>query len=317
VSSFLRTRSDYSWELIIADDGSTDGTLDYIKNLSIPDLKITLIQNERAGSHHQFNTIIKAIENKDFKICFKCDDDIEFTKAGWVELYQNAMRESGYQHLCYFNSSWNPARALNPTIKKGSVEARCLTPHVQGAFFTITPEVIRQVGFMDVENFGFRGVGHIDYMYRACRAGFNDISHPFDAAGSEEYITYQLLDYKSALDKSLVYAIDNEQDVKRKWEIVGQNRIFIPYREPGFKLDARAECSLLQSRIKTLENEKEWYENSIKVNRDWFDNQLLENQKQYTLLTEQHEKLNEEHQQLTEKYESIPKWLLKLVRLFR
>lgn len=320
VSGFLNTRSNESWELVIADDGSTDGTIEYVKNLHIPGVPITLIRNNRTGSHHQFNTIVKAIESKNFKICFKCDDDIEFSKAGWDALYDNAMQESGFQHLCYFNSRWNPSKILNPTVKKGQVEGRCLAPDVQGAFFTITPDIIKKTGFMDVESFGFRGVGHIDYTYRACRSGFNDVNHPFDAFGSEDYIQYQLLDYKPALEKALVYAIDNEQDVKRKWEIVKQNRIYIPYREPSFQLDLQAECTLLRARIKTLEDDKVWYENALKVNREWFDKQLLDMQNNHTALTlelEASSLQSEAQQKLIDKYAVVPGWLLKLVRFVR
>lgn len=319
--SFLHTQSADRWEIIIADDGSNDGTVEYVKQLAIPDTDITLIENNRTGTHHQTNTIIRELEHRKFDLCFKCDDDILFLKPGWAALYYDAVMDSGYHHLCYFNTQWSPQKRMAPAIAQGLLEARCRAKDIQGAFFTLTPELIQQVGFFDTKNFGFRGVGHIDYMFRACRAGFNDINHPFDAAGSEAWITYQLEDYKPAIDKSLVYALDNEEDVKRKFGILEQERIFIPYHEPLFRLNPEAERDLLAQRIRVLEKEKTWYENELSVNRQWFENQIklketmlaelrdtVEDQKRERILYEEN---------VRQTYGHLPGWLLRFGKLFK
>ncbi|QSE98404.1 glycosyltransferase family 2 protein [Fulvivirga lutea] len=259
------------WQLIIADDGSTDGTLEYLGKLHIPKVSVTIIKNNRKGIHYQFNTIIKELENIDFDYCFKCDDDIEFIRPGWEDIYINAIQESGYHHLCHFDTSWRPEKNLIPPVKKDPLISHCEGKDVQGSFFTLTPKVIKKVGYMDVENFGFRGVGHIDYTLRACRAGFNDINHPFDVQVSNEYITHQNADYKSAMNLHIQNALEDDTDTQRKYELIkDQSRIYVGYNENNKVLNTELERDLLLKRLDTLENEKRWYEATYGHQPRWF-----------------------------------------------
>ena len=43
--------------------------------------------------------------------------------------------------------------------------------HAHGFFYTFSPEVIKKVGSMDTQSFGFRGMGHVDFSMRCARAG--------------------------------------------------------------------------------------------------------------------------------------------------
>ncbi|MEQ8927624.1 MAG: glycosyltransferase [Fulvivirga sp.] len=259
------------WLIIIADDGSTDGTLEYLKELKIPDIPIMVINNDRQGVHHQFNTIVRELEKIDFDYCFKCDDDIEFIKPGWEELYINAIEKSGYHHLCHFDSSWRPEKSLNPPKKEGPLISHCKGEDVQGAFFTLTPEVIKKVGYMDVENFGFRGVGHIDYTLRACRAGFNDFEHPFDVQRSNEYILHQKDDYKSALNIHVQNALEDDTETKRKYELIkDKTRLYVGFNENKDVLNKPLERILLLKRLDALEKEKQWYEITYGHQPRWF-----------------------------------------------
>lgn len=260
LNTFLTTMGTDFREVVIADDGSADGTLEYIQALDIPEIKITLIRNNRKGVHHQFNTIVKYLEDKDFDVCFKCDDDIEFVKPGWDKLYFKALKQSGFDHLCFFDTTWRADKNRKVPVEKGNCISYCSGKDVQGAFFTITPRMIREVGYMDVTNFGYRGVGHIDYSLRSCRLGFNDINHPFDVKYSNLYIRYQVHDYRSALPDILVRSMETNEESKRKYDLINQARMYIAHNEMQKPMDKVTERELLLNRILSLEKEKDWYE---------------------------------------------------------
>ena len=272
VNSFVKNNQKAGkWLLIIADDGSADGTIEYIENLVIPNTPISLIKNNRQGVHHQFNTIVKQLEEFDFDYCFKCDDDIEFLKPGWENLYINAIKKSGYDHLCHFDPAWRPEKNLKRPVIKNGLISYCKAKDVQGAFFTLTPGVIRKVGYMDTKNFGFRGVGHIDYTIRACRAGFNDIDHPFDANKSNEYIAHQTEQYASAMNIHLQNALENDEETKKKYQLIWDDkRVYIPFNEQAPALDDKTEKQLLLRRLDDLEKEKQWYEKTYGHQPRWF-----------------------------------------------
>lgn len=257
--------------IIIGDDGSNDGTNEYIESLKIPNTEILLIKNNRQGVHHQFNTIVNELEKIDFDYCFKCDDDIEFTKPGWEQLYIDAMGKTGYDHLCHFDISWRSEKNLREPVQQDGLISHCQAKDVQGAFFTLTPRVIKEIGYMDIENFGFRGVGHVDYTVRACRAGFNNINHPFDVLNSNEFIKHQSDDYKSAMDKDVQNALERDEESSRKYKLVSDSaRRYIPFKINEHTLDNNTEKRLLKKRIEDLESQKMWYEKTYGHQPKWF-----------------------------------------------
>jgi glycosyltransferase involved in cell wall biosynthesis len=271
INSFALTKGKkYNHTIVIADDGSTDGTLEYVQNLNIG-IPVTLIKNNRQGVHHQFNTIVNEMEKIDFDYCFKCDDDIEFIKTGWEQLYIDAIIKSGYDHLCHFDRTWRPEKNFKKPVYQNNLISHCQPKDIQGAFFTLTPEVINKVGYMDTQNFSFRGVGHVDYSIRACRAGFNDIRNPFDAKESNQFIKHQRNNYSSALNKHVQNAIDNDETTKRKYTLIeDSSRLYIPLLKEPPSLDLNLEKELMLKRLDTLENEKAWYEETYSHQPKWF-----------------------------------------------
>ena len=263
--------SNFNWKIIVADDGSSDGTLEYLKGINIPDMPIIIIRNNRQGIHHQFNTIINELMKLEFNYCFKCDDDVEFIQPGWEKLYVDAINEYGYHHLCHFDPDWQPGKNLKNPIRKGKLVSYCSAKDVQGAFFTLTPDIIKRVGYMDTKNFGFRGVGHIDYTTRACRAGYNNINHPFDVSGSNKYIKHQSGEYKSALNIHIQNALESDDNSRRKYKLIEEpSRIYIPYAESFQYLNQQTEKDLLVKRIEDLEDQLTWYKKNYDHQPKWF-----------------------------------------------
>lgn len=201
IESFERTRSTrYDWVLIVADDGSTDGTLAYLDQLVLPH-EVHVIRNKGRYACGQTNTIFDLCQKIGFDFAFKIDDDILFKKRGWDTLYIEAAAASGYDHLCHRN--WkhftglkrrnNPNYAPPPPHIDASGKCETIVGvwECDGCLFTFTPAMIEKVGYCDEANFPIRGQWHIDYSIRACRAGFNDAKHFYDARDSNAYIELQ------------------------------------------------------------------------------------------------------------------------------
>ena len=71
--------------LIVADDGSTDGTLEWLcDELEIEDYKLVVIRNDSLGIARQTNSIIDYISNLHFRpdAIFMCNDDIRISQKG-------------------------------------------------------------------------------------------------------------------------------------------------------------------------------------------------------------------------------------------
>jgi glycosyltransferase involved in cell wall biosynthesis len=233
LESWEKTRwHEVDWFVLVADDGSSDGTLEYLKTFDFQNIPIEIIQNRRKGIGHQSNTLIQKLETMEFDLCFRVDDDIVFLKSGWDRLYFKTIQETGYDHLCFYDAKkWNSNHNLSRSAIEGDLECRTAPVNVQGCFYTLTPRVIAQVGYMDVQNFGLWGLEHIDYTWRCCRAGFNQLRSPFDLRQSNEYVT--LVDrgrYRSALPDAVVQSLNPPWVLRRKRRIISQERVYVPYQ---------------------------------------------------------------------------------------
>lgn len=282
IQSWSQTVSDKdNWQIIIADDGSTDGTIEFIENMQKnAEFEITLIKNNRKGIHHQTNTILKHLSKIKFDFAFFCNDDIRFLKPGWDKLYISEIKNSGFQHLCFYDKNWESKKTLYNPVEKDNLISHSNQMDIQGAFYTITPEIIQNVGYMDCENFGFRGLGHVDYSIRCARAGFNDSNFIFDVKNSNEYISCTFENYAAALPQELVNSIDNDKDYSLKKNIIqNKNRIFVDYNENKNSLDNKAETFLwnqaIQRKIDEIEiisKERDWYKKELSKTKEYYFN---------------------------------------------
>jgi len=233
IQTWLSTRNAYAdWTLIVADDGSTDGTLEYLNGLKLLFKKIIIV-NKRRGIHHQVNQIIKYLEDKEFDVCFKCDDDVMFLQHGWDDDYFLAIKKYKYDHLVFHDERWigGKYKGGKHRIKKDTLLSRVDLLNTQGAFYTITPKVIKKVGYFDLNKFGLCGLGHIDYTARCCRAGFNNAATIFDIKDSNKYMKLIIRNYAEAPNE--FRHVENTPPLLKikNQAIADKSRLYIGYNE--------------------------------------------------------------------------------------
>jgi len=189
----------FAVSVIVSDGGSRDGTVEYLQKLSMPFSTETIL-NEKAYASTQANRIVERAIACDASFVFLVDDDVCFKKKGWMSAYHDTALASGYHHLCHFNlphyqqlcerrkETFPPPERRHsrfPLVAYGGVE-QCM-----GALFTLTPDVVEAAGWADEVNFAVRGLWHVDYSARCCRAGFNEYERFFDIEGSNDFIELQ------------------------------------------------------------------------------------------------------------------------------
>jgi glycosyltransferase involved in cell wall biosynthesis len=230
--------ADFEWKIVVADDGSTDGTLQYLETFS--SAALTLIRNRRRYAVGQFNSILEQIVGERYDVCFMADDDVLFLYRGWEQSYLTGIERSGHHHLCWFDRDyWHlawPLRSLpdgrvNATgTCAGSVRVQdCL-----GAFFTVTPQVVETVGYADEVNFPVRGQWHVDYSMRCVRAGWNEAFPFYDAIDGHRRVSVQDLHRRrytrSIPDDSFGFrCVARTETLTQRAEIMARpDRIYLP-----------------------------------------------------------------------------------------
>jgi len=245
IETWIKTKNEYAeWILIVADDGSNDGTLEYLENLNLL-IKKVIIKNNRNGIHHQVNQIIKYLDGKKFDVCFKCDDDIEFLKKGWDDDYFLSIKKYKTEHLVFHDESWIGGRyKFKHRIERGELLSRVDALNTQGGFYTITPTIIEKVGYFDLKSFGLCGLGHVDFTLRCCRAGFNKESSVFDLKDSNKYLKYLVKNYHEAPNE-FRHVENTPKKLKLKQQRLNdKKRIYISYNELDKRL-IKTKCKIV------------------------------------------------------------------------
>lgn len=233
IDTWNKTRNkNYKWTLIIADDGSNDGTLEYLDSLKISDVEIKIIKNSRRGVHHQTNQLFKLALDMEFDFGFKCDDDLIFLKSGWDDLYINVANKTKYYHLIHYGRKHERLRS---TGFGGILESYVEGKSVHGALWTFNREVLDKVGFFDLNSFNVFGFGHVDYSMRCCRMGFNNIENPYDIANSNDFVVLNGEEYFS--EKTGMDLWNSKEQIEEKRRILDEDRGYVGYNELGVNVE--------------------------------------------------------------------------------
>lgn len=273
LESWLRTRNNsFNWTIIVADDGSTDGTIQNFMNYEIPNTKIILLQNNGGGIAIQTNSIFNYVMQQKNKpdLIFSADDDIFFKQRGWDSAYFDAVTKTGYDHLVHFNPNWKPALHDEDLIKN-DIELSSMTDGIScmGCFYTVTPKLLTEIGGFDQNAFPIRGHSHIDFTMRACRSGKNDLNSLYDIKKATEFLGihpkegYVTTFRRYSYTEQMILA--NVDDTARRWNLVkDQSRKFVEL--PIYKMlqpESYHFDNIERSQLELMKNQQE--EGSLKA----------------------------------------------------
>ncbi len=234
IDSFLKTKSsDVDWTLLISDKGAADGVRDWVENLQV-NCAILLLKNDKIPFLRQENRLLKKLSELDFDLCFKSSDETVFVKSGWEKAYWEVIKKTGYDHLIFYDRKREELLNSDFPVERGSLTAACSFENTEGLFFTLTPRVLQQTGFMD-EQLLRNQEGVIDYICRACRLGFNVLQYPFDLKNSHEFIQLQATAKTSIAkekNRSAQLILKDMRFVAR--QLIRGNRGYLPYNENDF-----------------------------------------------------------------------------------
>lgn len=230
LDSFKPTcNKNYEWVVVINDDCSKDDTLTFLENYDFGCQSHIIKNDKRKGVSNGKNQIMKYAQEIGFDILFSTDDDNIFLREGWDDLYIKPITTTQYKHLGYYNPRWTGINKKIFSVGYNLGTASSVMD-AMGNFYTITPDVLEKIGFMDIENMGLWGVEHLDYSLRCCREGFNHENaflHPIDC---HKYITMKTgSNYQSSMTPEELY---NERLRNNEKRIIAQNRKtnFIEYK---------------------------------------------------------------------------------------
>lgn len=237
LSTWLDTRnSTHNWTLIVADDGSSDETLENLVQYDMGFTKLVIIQNSGGGIAKQTNSIFNYCQRcgEDFDLLFSSDDDIYFLQPGWDDAYYEAVIKTGYDHLVHFNENWKEGlHRERLTVSGIKLVSKTSVEGCMGCFYTVTPRMLEKLGGFDEDEFPIRGHSHIDFTMRACRIGFNNLDTLFDIKSSSEYIgihpkegyvtTLRRYSYKEQM------TLSDPFEKSRRWGLIHQEgRVLVP-----------------------------------------------------------------------------------------
>lgn len=237
----LNNKIDYI--LIFVDGCSTDNNIDVIKSFTYKDnISLVIIQNPIHFIYRQSNSILKYSLNFEFDFGFLMNDDLIFHKFGWDELYYNVSKKENIDHLVFFGKGLKNEDHYITNSNK-TLESFVTAENCQGALFTFTKNLIKNVGFFDEKNFKIRGHSHIDFTLRCCRLNYNNINYLYDVSKSNDYITLNTKLYISTFNKlplllRELHKVDIHELDRRNLIIRDKSRKYLEENFPIIELDS-------------------------------------------------------------------------------
>jgi GT2 family glycosyltransferase len=157
----LRSHTKHEFELVIADDGSTDGTAEALRSMgyrviSGPNMGVCWNKNRALFFLQEISKcdVILLMEDDTFPIAHSWEDT-------WIE----ASTKHGHVGLAghWFSSSF--------VSGSGTPEDPHVSPALSGQCEGFSTEALAYVGYLDTRFKGY-GVGHVEHSRRFLRAGY-------------------------------------------------------------------------------------------------------------------------------------------------
>jgi len=255
--NFLKRNTKYAnWEVIVVDNGSTDGTIDYLKEKKRSEgEKYKIILNSKnLGYAGGVNQGIKAAHgdyilllNNDVYVwenwltnmvdTIEGEEEISVVGARLIYPQNNRIQHAGIAFIrkieplhIYKNSSIN-----NPNVNEvRSVDA------VTGACMLIKREIIDEIGFFD-ERFKFGGFEDTDFCLRSRIKGYKIIYLPTSVAFHDERIS------SSQIHNYYIVFKKNYKLFMKKW-----GRILDKYNDEALSISFKLKMYLIYGIFKLI-----------------------------------------------------------------
>ncbi len=212
VDSFNHTRSsDVYFKVYVADTSTNEQVAsqirNYIENLKQPNTEVVYLRFHDASVTDLSNGILSEVykwDKSSIPTIFMADEDLTFLKKGWDLKYIEALMNTPYKHLVFYDTRWRkPKSNVKRTVGGVSLVAKASANSAQGAFFVLSSELLTKVGIYNNTLFPTKGGGHLNYTYRLYKALNLDTAHIFDVDNSESYLALQPRESYISTGKSL------------------------------------------------------------------------------------------------------------------
>lgn len=141
LAALARQEADFDWEVVVANNGSTDSTVDVVKNWAknFPVPLRVVDASERRGVCHARNIAARGAHGTVFAYC-DADDEVQ---AGWVAAAGEALRQAPVVTglTCIMNADGSLGEPVNPQV--------AIASRLQGGNFGIARKAFFDVGGFD------------------------------------------------------------------------------------------------------------------------------------------------------------------------
>lgn len=173
----LRMMTREPFDLMVADDGSTDGTLDYLREERIP-----VVTGRNRNVAWNKNRALQALGGRGHEMILLLEDDCFAVKPDWFEFWTQIVRRWG--HVSYAGPWWPKELTLRGA---GTVASPFFCGATTAQVSGFRSDVLAAVGFFDTR---FRRFGHehTEHSTRIIRAGYGGNQWQEDGKRRYDYL---------------------------------------------------------------------------------------------------------------------------------